>query len=176
MQQDIRLLGPAPLDTLGPTGFRQEDFRFEWARKQAICPAGQTSQVWSESRQDASHAASPPAKIKIRFSAKACQTCCFFGRCTTSRQGRSLELHPFRNLLRAYRKLARSPDFQRALHLRAGIEATISELTRRYGLRRARYRGVQKQRLQAAFTASAVNLNRLARWWQRTAGAQVAVT
>jgi len=57
------------------------------------------------------------------------------------------------------------PDFQKKLHRRAGIEASISELVRIYQLRYCRYRGLSKLHLQTYFTAVAANLKRLARWW-----------
>lgn len=154
LQRDIRLLGPCPQDTSGPPGFRQSDFRIDLAKQQAICPADQTSQLWSEKRSSDGQ----PLTIKLRFPGKTCQACRFFGQCTRSPQGRSVELHP-------YRQMAQTPAFQRAIHLRAGIETTISELTRHYGLRHARYRGQAKLRLQTAFTAVAINLNRVIRWW-----------
>jgi hypothetical protein len=160
LRQGIRLWGPCPPDTSGPPGFQQSDFQIDVAHQQAVCPAGHVSQVWSEKQ---AQEAQPPT-IKLRFPGQACQACRFFGTCTRSPQGRSLELHPFRNLLIGYRRMAQSADFQRAIQLRAGIEATISELTRKYGLRRARYRGQEKLRLQMAFTAIAINLNRVIRW------------
>jgi hypothetical protein len=160
-RQDIRLLGPCPQDTSGPPGFQQSDFGINLAKQQAVCPAGQVSQVWSQKSSPDGH----PPTIKLRFSGKTCRTCRFFGACTRSPQGRSMELHPYRNVLNLYRRMAQTDGFQRAIQLRAGIEATISELTRKYGLRRARYRGEAKLRLQTAFTAIAINLNRIIRWW-----------
>lgn len=161
LRQGICLFGPCPLDTKGPPGFRQSDFVIDYAKRQAICPAGQVSRVWSEkSAPDGS-----PPTVKLRFNGKICQECRFFGQCTCSSQGRSLELHPYRNLLKFYRNLMQTDNFQLAIQLRAGVEATISELTRKYGLRQARYRGEAKLRLQSAFTAAAINLNRVTRWW-----------
>jgi hypothetical protein len=54
---------------------------------------------------------------------------------------------------------------------RAGIEATISELVRSYGLRRARYRGLAKMRLQSCFSGTACNINRWIRRLAEPAGA-----
>ncbi len=163
LRQAICLLGPCPRDTTGPPGFRQEDFHWDLEKRQVTCPAGQVSRVWSQKRAAAGEAPS----LKLRFHGPTCQACRFFGKCTRSPQGRSLELHPYRRLLELYRQMEQSAAFQRAIQLRAGIEATVSELTRKYGLRRARYRGEAKLRLQAAFTAVALNLNRVIRWWRR---------
>jgi IS5 family transposase len=60
---------------------------------------------------------------------------------------------------------ARTEVFREQMHRRAGIEATISELVRRYRFRYARYRGLAKLRLQGYFTSVAINLVRLVRWW-----------
>ena len=47
---------------------------------------------------------------------------------------------------------------------RQGIEGTISQGVRAFGLRRARYRGLAKTGLQNVATAAAINLDRLAAW------------
>jgi transposase len=158
--QGIRLMGIPLDDTQGRQGFRQADFRIDEGNQQAICPAGQSSTVWS---QRSRCGAGPPA-ILVRFDAQTCQRCEFFGQCTTSPQGRSLTLNPYRAALQARRAEAKTEAFQKQLHLRAGVEATISELVRGHQLRSARYRRQAKLRLQTYFTAAAVNLKRTIRW------------
>lgn len=165
-EQGIELLGMPLEDTQGPQGFRQADFVIDEAAKKVQCPAGQTSVVWTER---AAGEGAPP-QILVRFSAQACQACPHFGVCTKSSQGRSLTLHPHRHLLAERRAQAKTEAFKKRLHPRAGSEGTISELVRAHGMRRARYRGVSKQRLQGYFTAAAVNLKRLARFLARQAG------
>ena len=49
---------------------------------------------------------------------------------------------------------------------RAGIEGTISQGVRAFGLRRARYRGLAKTHLQHVATAAAINLDRLGDWFR----------
>jgi hypothetical protein len=168
--QGINLMGVPLQDTQGPSGFRQTDFDIHEAEQQATCPDEQTSTVWSELPV----AQGTATAIKIRFDAKRCQACRFFGLCTTSSQGRSLTLHPYRVALAARRAEAQTQAFRDKLHLRAGIEATISELVRAYRARYARYRGLPKLRLQAYFTAIALNLRRLSRWWTRPQSAEAA--
>src|SRR5690242_21104661 len=48
---------------------------------------------------------------------------------------------------------------------RAGIEGTISQGVRAFGLRRSRYRGLARTHLQHVATAAAVNLARLDAWF-----------
>jgi len=157
----INLMGIPLADTQGPAGFRQTDFAVDLLARQALCPAGHANRVWSEKQAPPGR----PPQILIRWAAVTCQACPFFGRCTRSPQGRSLTLHPYRTALLARRAEAQTEAFREKLHLRAGIEGTISELTRMHGLRKARYRGLAKQRLQNYFIALAANLKRLARWW-----------
>jgi transposase len=160
----ILLMGVPLNDTQGPEGFRQTDFHIDEAAQQVTCPAEHTNALWSEKydhdRQE--------TQFVVRFAAKTCQQCHFFGHCTSSSQGRSLTLHPHRDVLAARRAEAQTKEFLQKLHLRAGIEATISELVRGYGFRSARYRGLSKLRLQAYFTAVAVNFKRLERWWSQS--------
>jgi len=56
------------------------------------------------------------------------------------------------------------------MYRRNAIEGTISELIRAYGLRKARYRGLAKVRLQNHLIGIACNLNRLFRRisWENT--------
>ena len=59
----------------------------------------------------------------------------------------------------------RAERFRRQYGVRAGIEGTISQGVRAFGLRRARYFGQAKTRLQHILTAAAINLVRLAAWF-----------
>ena len=163
----INLLGIPLADTQAPAGFRQTDFAVDVAARQALCPAGHANRVWSEKQDPQGR----PPQILIRWAAATCQACPFFGRCTHSPQGRSLTLHPYRAALLARRAEVQTEAFRQKLHLRAGIEGAISELVRMHGLRKARYRGLAKQRLQNYFIALAANLKRLARWWWAQQGA-----
>ncbi|WP_176726348.1 transposase, partial [Streptomyces sp. AVP053U2] len=49
--------------------------------------------------------------------------------------------------------------------LRAGVEGTVSQALDVTGIRRARYRGLPKVRVQHAFSATALNVVRLDAWW-----------
>ena len=60
------------------------------------------------------------------------------------------------------RNLCKTTAYQLRMHRRSGIEGTHSELTRGYGIRRSRYRGLEKTDVQMQFTAAACNLRRWA--------------
>jgi transposase len=57
-----------------------------------------------------------------------------------------------------------TPEFATLYAERAGIEGTLSQGVRAFGLRQARYRGLAKTHLQDVATATAIDLIRLAEW------------
>ena len=174
---DIELMGKPLANTNGVEEFQQDKFQIDEARKQALCPAGKTSREWKEY----SKTPGSPQTVQVRFDAATCQSCPFFGKgkCTSSKNGRCIELHPYRALIEARRAEAKTEAFRKKLNLRAGVEGTISELVRGHSMRQARYRGKKKLRLQCLYTAVAVNLKRLVRWWaeaERESGMALALT
>jgi transposase len=87
--------------------------------------------------------------------------------------GRQLGLRPHAQFeaLQAARTRQTTADFKQQYALRAGIEGTISQGVRIGELRRSRYRGQAKTHLQHVLMAVALNLGRLAVWWQEQSGA-----
>ena len=66
--------------------------------------------------------------------------------------------------LQAARRHQETAAWKTEYAVRAGIEGTISEGVRSFGLRRCRYVGLAKAHLQHVITATAMNLSRLAAW------------
>ena len=64
------------------------------------------------------------------------------------------------------RQEQKTDAFKQRMKHRNAIEGTQSELVRAHGLRRARYRGLAKVRLQAYFAGAACNVKR---WIRREA-------
>ena len=88
-------------------------------------------------------------------------------RCTRGRdQGRQLRLnaHEQHQALAATRARGDTEAGRRLYAQRQGIEGTISQGVRSFGLRQARYRGLAKTGLQNVAAAAAINLDRLAAW------------
>jgi transposase len=164
----IELVGPPRPDT-SANEFKLTNFRIDHAACQAVCPDGKVSVKWRHhTERDGSRA------VQIQFAAATCAVCPLRARCTTSASGRSLHLNEHHPLLVARRAEARTEAFRLRMHARPAIEATLSELVRRHGLRRHRYRGARKRHLENLLKAAACNLKRLARALAarlRTAGA-----
>jgi transposase len=145
-------------------GFTTEQFVIDWERQLATCPEGRTSIRWCET-----HTARQRTMIHIDFAAADGQACPARSRCTRATTGagaRSLTLQPRADYaaLLAGRVRQQTPEFAALYAQRAGIEGTISQGVRAFGLRRARYRGRAKTQLQDVATAAAINLARLDAW------------
>lgn len=99
--------------------------------------------------------------------------------CTKAKvQGRSLGLMPRveYEALKLARATLASPIGQKRCQRRAGIEGTISQGVRDFGLRRSRYRGLAKTHLQNLAIAAAVNIDRLSNWFENVPRAQTCVS
>ena len=84
----------------------------------------------------------------------------------TRTRSRRLTLHPCdrHEAIAAARAQFASEVGQRLYAQQQGIESTISQAVRAFGLRRSRYRGLTRTSLQGVATAAAINLDRLAAW------------
>ena len=165
-EHGISLVGPPRLDvswqnrTEGAYGV--EDFTIDWEREQVRCPQGRLSASWKQ-YTDAGRA----PHVLVRFHASDCRECPVRANCTrAAKQGRSLRLpqrEPY-EALRGMRLFLTSEEGRRLYAKRAGIEGTISQGVRSFGLRRARYRGEAKAHLQHVATATALNVSRISDW------------
>jgi transposase len=158
----------------GGEAFTPADFSVDWDRQAVRCPEGKESASWtscSKSRGEGN-------VIRVQFRAADCRACTSRNRCTRSRSmyvGRVLALLPRpEHEARAAARARETTDEGRRLYAqRQGVECTISQAVRTFGLRQARYRGLAKTSLQHIATAAAVNLDRMAAWF---AGRPLALT
>jgi transposase len=67
--------------------------------------------------------------------------------------------------LQAARVQQETAEWKAEYALRAGIEGTLSQGVRGFGLRRCRYVGLAKARVQHVATAAAMNVYRLSDWF-----------
>jgi hypothetical protein len=137
------------------------DFVVDWERRRVRCPEGRESTGWSESRDGMSGR----PYIRANFNPADCQPCQARARCTRSRS-RQLKLHPRdqHEAIAAARARLTSEAGQRLYAQRQGVEGTISQAVRAFGLRQTRYRGLAITGLQGVATAATINLDRLAAW------------
>lgn len=163
---DIDLVGPTRLDTgwqaRQGTGFTSRDFTIDWENQQAVCPAGKTSLHWMPALNN--HGT---PVIQIKFSKRECRICDMQPHCTRANPPRrTITVYPEaqHKALTAARERQQTDAFADQYARRAGVEGTISQGTRAFGLRQTRYIGLAKTHLQHVFTAMAMNLVRAIRW------------
>jgi transposase len=143
------------------TGYDAARFRVDWEARAVTCPQGRASVRWCETQT----ARGP--MVRVVFARADCAACPARRLCTRAATApRSLTLQPRaeHEAIQAARQRQETPEFAATYARRAGVEGTISQGVRAFGLRRARYRGLAKAHLQHVATAAAINLRRLADW------------
>ncbi|MFG1615397.1 IS1182 family transposase [Nonomuraea wenchangensis] len=143
------IIKPAPLRPAVAGGYTRDDFTVDEAAGTVTCPAGVSRHI---------------TRTRHAVFGIACRTCPLRERCTTSKDGRTLRLHPHDALLhQARQEWATDPDM-RAIYRqhRPMVERSIAWLVGADGgARRLRYRGVLRNDLWLHLRAAALNLRRL---------------
>lgn len=166
------LIGPAQSSPKKEGRFSVEDFRIHVEERKAFCPAGKENTQCSRLKEAQS------GKVSYRFEwSSHCHECPLRQQCLGKDQRhRTVVVGEHHTHLQARRQEQRTPEFQEKTKRRNAIEGTQSELVRAHGVRRARYRGLSKARLQNYLAGAACNIKRWIRrkvWQSSRAGAQV---
>lgn len=161
------LIGPVLLDSSWQAkagkGFDRSAFVVDWDTRCAICPMGRYSTIWRDQKQDHGIGAA------VRFDPADCAACPSRSDCTRDMLGRQITLPPrdLHEIQQANRADQADPAWQRAYHRRAGIEATLSEAIRAYGLRHTRHCGQARTHVRHILIACGMNAARIADWHSR---------
>jgi transposase len=140
-----------------------DQFTVDWERQVVTCPQGKCSAMWA-AQVDRKRTR---AGIIVAFRTQDCANCIARSRCTRAEStGRRLHLPPQEQYaaLQAARTWYASQEGRQRYKCRAGIEGTLSQGVRAFGLRRTRYRGLAKTHLQHVAIAAAINLDRVVAW------------
>jgi transposase len=164
----IVLVGPSRPDASWQAklagGYGVDRFEVDWERERVRCPQGKLSSAWSPSVERTGR-----SYIRVLFRKADCGACPAQALCTRAKhRARYLKLRPRaeHEALKAARERLAAGEGRRLHARRAGVEGTISQGVRAFGLRRSRYRGLAKTHLQHVATAAAINLERLAAWFR----------
>ena len=166
--------GVAKRQTQAEQAYEQRHFTIDWKREQVICPQGKMSVTW---RAGLDEVGAP--RIQAVFSRADCGACTARALCTTAKDARrSVYFHPRPEYeaLNAARARMHDPAWKQRYRVRAGIEGTLSQGVRAFGVRKCRYIGLTKAGLQQACTAAAMNASRVVRWLAGTPRARTRVT
>ena len=143
------VIKPGPLRPAVPGGFTLDDFTVDEEHRTVTCPAG--------------HVRVMSPKRYVTFG-PVCADCPLRERCTTAKDGRSLDIHPHEGLLRAARARARTPEFRQAYPTRAAVERIIAWTATSHGRRiKLRYLGTARNNAWLHNRSASINLRTLLR-------------
>ena len=139
---------------------KTDAFEIHWDEQYVVCPQGKRSWQWHET------SSANRETVAVAFNPKDCGLCPVKTQCTRAKR-RTLTLLPqaIHEARVVARKLMNTDEFKQRYRLRAGIEGTLSQGTRAFGLRRVRYRDAGKAGFQHLMVATAMNVVRLVDWW-----------
>ena len=128
--------------------------------RRTVCPAG--SESIDETEKEGN-----PNRIEVTFDKKTCDGCALFNRCPAKlnreEDGYVLSIDLVAANIERRRRAEASGEFEVRYSIRAGIEATNSELKRGQGLGLLRIRGRPRVELSVYLKALACNLKRMVR-------------
>jgi transposase len=165
-QYEIELVGPVAVNgtwqAKAGNGFDISQFQVDWENKSVTCPEGKLSRKWTE-RADFQDF----EVIRAQFGKADCLACPSRALCTRSETAprqlifRTQEQH---EAIQAARQRQTTLPFKERYAKRAGVEGTISQGARAFGIHDSRYIGLVKNHLQHLITATAMNIARLFSW------------
>ena len=156
--EGVELMGPAQSAVKRhPEGYSVEEFDIQVEQRKATCPAGventQCSRLDGEKGRG--------VQYRFEWNQSLCRECPLKERCLGPDQKyRSLLVGGHHTELQKRRKEQKEAGFKERMKKRNAIEGTHSELVRAHGMRRTRFRGIERVGLGNYFTAAACNIKR----------------
>jgi transposase len=165
-ERGIDLIGPVPSSKSWQDreegAFDHTQFQIDWERLVATCPNGKES-----ARATSRKTWRGTPNLNFPFSKNDCLPCGLRNYCSRAKNtGRTLTIYPqqkYEALLQA-RQRQKTEAFREVYGQRAGIEGTFSQGVRTLGLRRSRYLGLARTRLQHVAISAAINIVRVFSW------------
>jgi len=154
--------------------YEQRHFAIDWEGERVTCPQGKTSVTWRAGRDETG-----APRLRAVFSRTECGACRARSLCTSSKEGRRVVYflpRPEYDALNAARDRMQDPAWKARYRIRAGIEGTLSQGVRAFGLRRSRYIGRARTSLQQVCVAAAMNATRVMQWLAGTPRARTRMT
>ncbi len=163
---DIEVIGPVRPDSSWQAqvgqGYDVAHFQVDWQAQQVTCPQGCTNTCWTPHPD-----AWGNRVISVKCSRTDCRLCAgrsLWTKAAEAPRHLTLRAQAEHERLQRIRERETTPEWKRRYERRAGIEGTISQGTRAFGLRCSRDIGLARTDLQHILIASAINLIRFASW------------
>lgn len=158
-RQAVEARGTKMIAKVAPTRnggrFPKTDFQIHPEAPSATCPAGHTT---ADARPAADHKDRP--SLRLTFDAEVCAECPLRARCVKGGGPRTITLSVHEARMAEARAEQARPAIKAKLRRRPVIERKIDHL-QDLGMKKARYRGRRKTKLQALLAATVANFGRL---------------
>ena len=149
------LLAKVPKEASRNGLFAKSDFVIDADKAQVTCPAGRIATTFSTA----------PEGDRTFLFGRVCAACALRSRCTTSKSGRRISVHPQEAVLQAARAYQKTPDGKAQLRKRVVVEHRLARLGQ-LGIGQARYFGRARTRFQLMLACTLANF----RWvWNQEA-------
>lgn len=153
--------------------FSVEDFLYDPDNVKLMCPAGHISTncygvVLSGDEPD-------KPGYAFRFRPTWCNVCRLKSKCVKNKAGRRIHISYYEPYYRQAKQRLATEEGKEAYRNRYRIEQKVADLTRYCGLRRCRYRGLDRAHIHTLLAATVCNIKRMVKLlWEKTEGQHLA--
>lgn len=137
--------------------FSPEDFRFSPEKMEVTCPNGITTNRFRDRTKERQKG------YEFRFVKSQCHGCSLRSRCTTSKTLRNVFISDYYFDYKRGREHYQTVEYKIASKNRWLIERRHADKVRNHGLRRSRYRGLERTSIHALISSIASNIKRMSR-------------
>lgn len=136
--------------------FTPNNFTFDREKMQVTCPNGITTNKFKKSKKNREG-------FEFRFMKSQCNGCPLRAQCTTSKTVRSVYISNYYFDLKRGRAHYQTEKYKEARKNRWLIERRHADKVRNHGLRRSRYRGLERTSIHALMSSIASNIKRMSK-------------
>ncbi|TVX97052.1 IS1182 family transposase [Paenibacillus cremeus] len=135
--------------------FTPEDFQFDAETMQVTCPHGVVSKKFRDRTKEERKG------YEYRFTKTQCQGCPLRAKCTTSKTVRNVFISTYYAEFQQAREHYKTDAYKAASKQRWLIERRHADKVRNHGLRRSRYRGLERTYIHSLMSTIASNVKRM---------------
>lgn len=136
--------------------FTPEDFQFDAENMQVTCPNDVISKAYRDRTKEKDRNG-----FEFRFTKTQCQDCPLKAKCTTSKSVRNVFISDYYAEFQRAREHYKTDEYKEARKSRWLIERRHADKVRNHGLRRSRYRGLERTYIHALLSTIASNVKRM---------------
>jgi IS5 family transposase len=148
---EMQILLSAPIQrSTNPTGLLENDwFVYDTELDEVTCPLGNSTSKKVRNNKAQGY--------QFKFG-ETCKACPLFEQCTTNKDGRSIFISDYYELMEQAKSFNQTEAGKHALRARYDVERTNHEAANHHGLRKPRTRGREPLRIASKLTAMVINL------------------